>query len=146
MSELNNEQVEDLRAAVEVLVRVFKVGEATGDGCMTPKLNPPDVQSLLYVHAHPQCIASEVATFLNVVPTTMSAIVDRLVRRDLICRQRVEENRRIVQLAVTQAGRMEAERLIAQQFEHCKVMLAALLPEERAPFVQAMGKIATTIS
>ena len=88
---------------------------------------------------------ADLGQFLGVVPTTTSAIVDRLVRRDLVIRNRTEMNRRVVQLELSDEGRRVAAALLAQQDHHCRVMLATLDKADRKAFVRAMEKIAKSI-
>ena len=145
MSKIDPAHVEKLRQAIDVLVRVFKIAEGHAGDEAAPKLNPSDVQSILFLADHPGSIAADLGQFLGVVPTTTSAIVDRLVRRDLVVRNRTESNRRVVQLALSDEGRRVAAALLAQQDQHCKVMLATLDKADRKAFVRAMEKIAKSI-
>lgn len=138
-------QVEELRAAIDAIVRIFKIVDdvAIADGL---KLNPTDVQALLFIRRHDRCIASQLADFLGVVPTTNSAVIDRLVRRELVIRNRTESNRRIVQLSLTNHGHKAADAIIEEQRSHCTQMLDLLDPEERSHFVRSMTKIATGLT
>ena len=97
------------------------------------KLNPIDVQALLFIADHPGCTASVVGQHLGVVATTTSALLDRLVRYGLVLRERVESNRRIVHLSLRAAGQERVKRLIETANAHCRAMLEVLAPEERAP-------------
>lgn len=132
-------QVNQLRVAIDTLVRRFKIAESVEtDG---PKLNPIDLQALFFVADHPRCTASEVAQHLGVVATTMSAVIDRLVRHDLLMRARVSSNRRIVSLTLTEQGRRQVDAAIEAQNEHSRAMLSALDEQERADFIKAFTKI-----
>ena len=145
MSKIDPAHVETLRQSVDVLVRVFKIAEGHPGDDDAPKLNPSDMQAILFVAAHPGCIAADLGQFLSVVPTTTSAIVDRLVRRQLLLRSRTEANRRIVQLTVSKEGACVAEILVARQTRNCERMLAKLDKSERKGFVRAMEKIARSM-
>lgn len=134
-----------LREAISDVVRTFKVAEGTSEVSDT-KLNPPDLQTLLFIHQHGRCIASSIASFLGVVPTTTSAIIDRLVRRGFVTRARTEENRRIVQLSLTEEGKLTVEAVISEQNRHCAQMLEHLEPDEREAFVAMMEKISSAVS
>lgn len=138
-------QIEELRTAVDTIVRIFKIVDDVpiADGL---KLNPTDVQALLFIHRNNLCIASQLADFLGVVPTTNSAVIDRLVKRELVVRNRTESNRRIVQLSLTNNGHKAADAIIEEQSSHCSQMLDLLGPEERSHFVRSMTKIATGLT
>ena len=145
MSKIDTAHVERLRQSIDVLVRVFKIAEGHAGNEAAPKLNPSDVQAILFLADHPGCIAADLGQFLGVVATTTSAIVDRLVRRDLVVRNRTDANRRIVQLELSDEGRRVAAALVAQQNRHCEVMLGKLDKSDRKAFVRAMEKIAKSI-
>lgn len=138
-------QIEILRLSIDALVRVFRITDSPALGPGMPKLNPPDMQALLFVSRHPGCIASDICAFLRVVPTTTSALVDRLVRQDLLSRTRIEANRRVVLLRLTALGVNVVGQIVAQQNEHCRIMLCALSDAERTTFLDAARKISQTI-
>jgi len=135
------DQVEHLRSSIDVLVRVFKITDSLDVDPTVPKLNPPDVQTLIYVGDNPGCMSSDAGAFLGTVPTTTTAIIDRLVKRGLVLRERSDENRRIVALTLTPDGRKVADKILDQQRDHCRQMLAKLSAAERKAFLAAMGKI-----
>lgn len=145
MSNITCTQVQSLREAISAVVRTFKVADGHGvEGQL--KLNQPDLQALLFVSQHDRCIAGDVAGFLGVVATTSSAIIDRLVRRGLVIRNRTEENRRIVQLTLSADGEKTVGAIISEQNKHCAQMLEHLDFSEREGFVAAMKKISTAVT
>ncbi|ODA68088.1 Transcriptional repressor MprA [Methyloligella halotolerans] len=141
MTKIRKSQVEAVRKAVDALTRAYKIAERPGS-CVSSKLNPSDMHALLYIMRNPGCIASDVACYLGVVPTTASTILDRLSKRGLVSRSRTEENRRIVKLAATAEGEKTAAALLAEQEGQCEEMLSRLDPCERDAFVALIGKVA----
>ncbi|XSG81811.1 MAG: MarR family winged helix-turn-helix transcriptional regulator [Methyloligella sp. ZOD6] len=141
MTKIRKAQIEALREAIGALTRAYKIPEKT-DSNVAWCLNPSDAQALLYITGNPGCIASDVASFLGVVPTTASTILDRLSKRDLIRRSRTEENRRIVKLTPTPEGKKSAAALVAEQEGHCAQMLSHLDSEERDTFIALILKVA----
>jgi DNA-binding MarR family transcriptional regulator len=144
---MSNKTAERLREAIDLLMRAFKIAE----GCATVngeevQINAPDVQTLLFVRSHPDCRASDAANHLAVAPTTASSIIDRLVRRGLLLRQRTEENRRVVKLRLTEQGAVLGKRIVRHQLGNCSSMLATLNPKEREAFVRLISKVASTVS
>lgn len=102
---MTQDQARALQAAIATIVRVQKITEPavkTIHGQV--KLAPPDLQTLRFISEHPGTMSSAVAQFLGVVPTTMSSIVDRLVKRGFVSRIRPEQNRRAVALHLTDVG------------------------------------------
>ncbi len=141
MTKIRKCQIENLRSAVDALTRAYKISDKPGT-CETAKLNPSDMQALLYITRNPGCIANDVACFLGVVPTTASTILDRLSKSGLISRSRTEENRRIIKLAPTEEGTRTAAALVAEQEGQCEEMLSRLDAEERDEFVALIAKVA----
>ena len=146
MSAPSQTQIDTLRLSIDALVRVFRITDSPALGPDAPRLNPPDMQALLFVAQNPDCISADVGAFLGVVPTTTSALVDRLVRQGLLLRARTETNRRVVLLRLTDTGEEVVRKIVAQQNDHCRVMLEALSETERDAFLSAARKIATAIA
>lgn len=146
MTQPSKQQIDTLRLGIDSLMRRFKIAEAKLAAEGDLKLNPIDIQALLFIADHPGCTANAVGQHLGVVPTTTSALLDRLVRQGLILRERVESNRRIVHLSLPEAGHERVKRIIETSNAHCRAMLEALKPDERTRFVNAVTKIANSIS
>lgn len=108
----------------------------------TLKLAPPDIQTMRFISEHPGSMSNAVARFLGVVPTTMSSIVDRLVKRGFVSRVRPEENRRAVALHLTEAGADVFAKLAAEELESSERMLSFLNDAQREEFVACAIKIA----
>ena len=140
MTEPTPEQIEKLATAFERFTRRFKVAEAAA--VMQNSLNPLDIQALLFIDEHPACNLGDVARHLQVALTTMSSSVDRLVRRDMIERQRPEANRRSVALRITNEGQRAVAGYIDGYRASCKAMLQALDPVDQTEFLRLTQQIA----
>jgi len=143
---MNEKMIETLRRGIDALVREFKITDVVQPRDGGLPLNPSDVQTLLYVDEHDDCIARDVADFLGVPPTSVTTIVDRLVRRDYLSRGRTEKDRRVVVLSLTVAGREVLEQILEEQRRHCSAMLAILDPTERDKFVAQISDIAKGVA
>lgn len=136
-----------LHEAIDRLMRAFKVAEGrANEGRAEATLVTADVQSLMFVGARPDSMASELAAFLGVAPTTASSVIDRLVRRGLLVRERTNENRRVVRLRLTDEGEAARSRIVAEQLANCREMLAALPAAERKTLVALLAKVAAAVS
>jgi DNA-binding MarR family transcriptional regulator len=136
-----------LHQAISTLIRIYKISEtAPAENAGKKHLNPPDMQTLLFVGEHTTCIATDVAEHLRVAPTTASSIIDRLVRRGLLLRERTEENRRVVQLRLTKEGQKVQSQVLNYQLANCRAMLSALKVSEQEVFVRLISTIADTVS
>lgn len=136
-----------LQQAIATIVRIQKIMEPemqTADGAL--KLAPSDIQAMRYIAQNPDCMSGAVAGFLGVVPTTMSSIVDRLVQRGFVTRQRPAENRRAVALRLTEEGADVFQQLETEELTASQRMLDALPRAERPDFVRMIGTIAQALS
>lgn len=111
---------------------------------MENALSALDVQALLFVHDNPDCGLGDVARELHVALTTMSSSVDRLVRKEMLQRQRPETNRRAIALTITTRGKETVAGYVAGYGQTCQAMLEALDVEERAEFIRLTQKIANS--
>jgi DNA-binding MarR family transcriptional regulator len=137
------DRTQRLQTAITQIMRALKVAEpALQKSHGKLKLAPSDVQALLFVAGNPGAMSGTLAQSLGVVPTTATSIVDRLVRRGLVRRERPETNRRAVALTLTPAGRDAAARLAEEERAASRAMLDALAPEEHEAIVSAMERVA----
>jgi DNA-binding MarR family transcriptional regulator len=137
---------EILAEAIRVLMRTFTID----DGRIPPaegklKYNASDFQTIGYVAEKPGCMASDVARFLGVSPTTATSILDRLERQGLLIRTRPTGDRRTVALTLTPAGREVHQAIRRQDAANCMAMLNALPPSDRAAFLRSITRIADAL-
>lgn len=138
MTEPTDDQLATLGAAFETFSRRYKLAEAMG---AEKPLNELDKQTLFYVAQHPGCGPSDVARFLSAPNTTISSATDRLVKRGLLERGRMERDRRAVALRLSAAGEVYVERQLKTYRDLCRLVLERLLPTERERFIAMMAKI-----
>ncbi len=138
---------EQLQKSIATIVRVQKIMEPSVQNVHgEQKLAPPDMQSLRYIAHNPGCPSGTVAQFLGVVPTTMTSIVDRLVNRGLVIRERPADDRRTVALRLSDEGEKIFRQLEAEELAASQRMLDVLEPDEREAFVRSAVRIAEALS
>ncbi|RVU15162.1 MarR family winged helix-turn-helix transcriptional regulator [Methylobacterium oryzihabitans] len=133
------DQIATLGAAFQAFVRRYKLADA---GRSERPLNELDVQTLLYVAQNPDCGPTDIARYLGLAVTTISSATDRLAKRGLLERHRIEGDRRAVALRLSEDG---AARAAAQSNAYDalnRTMLARLAPDERDAFIRMVAKIA----
>ncbi len=140
MTEPTVEQTEQLAIAFERFTRRFKVAEAAA--AMQNGLNALDIQVLLFINERPECSLGDVARHIQVALTTMSSSADRLVRRDMIERNRPEADRRSVALTLTPNGKDAVAGYMDGYRASCRAMLEALDDTDRIAFLRLTDKIA----
>jgi MarR family transcriptional regulator, organic hydroperoxide resistance regulator len=85
------------------------------------------------------CSMSELAEASLQVSATMTGIVDRLVERGLVQRQRDQADRRSVHIVLDQAGVLLMEQIENKQKERIAYLLEQLSHEERQHMIRLMS-------
>ena len=133
-----DQQLAALGAAFETFARRYKVADAMR---AEQPLNEIDRQTLLYVAEHPGCGPSDVARFLGVPNTTLTSATDRLDKRGLLGRQRVEGDRRAVALQLSEEGRARVDAFTSAYRGMYRSLLEPLSVAEREELIRLMTKI-----
>jgi DNA-binding MarR family transcriptional regulator len=84
---------------------------------------------------------SEMARVLNLALSTATNTMDKLVSKELVERARVDEDRRVVQVGLSEKGRRIYEAFLGCQHAMGRRMLEALSPGEREIFLELMAKM-----
>jgi DNA-binding MarR family transcriptional regulator len=138
---------EELVESIATLLRVFTMSERKyppAEGRM--RYSGLDFETLEYIEKHKHARASDIADHVGVSATTMQSVVDRLVRRNLVERERGAGRGRTVPLALTQEGRGVRDAIHRQNVANCRIMMEAIAPGERAKFISQMQAIARHVS
>lgn len=136
-----DDELAKLGAAFDAFARRYKLADALGSETM---LNELDKQALLYVSDHPGCGPTDIARFLCVPITTISSAADRLVKRGLLQRTRMETDRRAVALQLSDGGTKRVEGLLAAHRALYRRMLQPLSPGERESLIGIVTKIVSS--
>ena len=84
----------------------------------------------------------ELATHLDVAPSTALRMVDRLVSAGLVTREVRPENRRETKLALTASGRRTVRTVTARRRRDLRAVVAQIPAEQRAELARAMAAFA----
>jgi DNA-binding MarR family transcriptional regulator len=105
-------------------------------------LTPADAGILRLLRVTAGLSQQELATRLNIHPSRLVAILDKLEKRGFVERRPNSEDRRLYSLHLTRAGEEEltAIRKVAQQ--HQEALLSALSTEERDTLAALLTRIA----
>jgi DNA-binding MarR family transcriptional regulator len=86
------------------------------------------------------CTMSELAEAARQISATMTGIVDRLVEREVITRQRDPDDRRALRVSLTEKGAGLLEKIKEKKRVRLRRFLEELSPTERICFVQMIEK------
>ncbi|WP_153977945.1 MarR family winged helix-turn-helix transcriptional regulator [Paenibacillus xylanilyticus] len=102
--------------------------------------------ALRLIEEKPSCTPSDLSELLCVGKSSITALVNKLVDRDLVHRAGDERDRRVVYLTLTDTGRQvyrETEQEIQQLLEP---YLVHFKPEEVQNFIESFEKLATLLT
>ncbi|WP_373228723.1 MarR family winged helix-turn-helix transcriptional regulator [Cohnella sp.] len=72
---------------------------------------------LLHIFKKGTCIASDISSFLGITSGGVTGLTDTLIKNNLIKRTRLENDRRVVQLSLTEDGQKIVEQIIEKRAE-----------------------------
>jgi DNA-binding MarR family transcriptional regulator len=107
-----------------------------------PLLSIPQLRTLAYLHRHPGSCLFHVADHLGVTRPTASAIVERLVQRDLVTRTEDPRERRRVILMPTPLGTRLFQRVRQSTHGWMVTALSRLSPEGLRQITQGVTLLA----
>ncbi len=88
----------------------------------------------------------ELAAELAVPLTTMTSTVERMVQKGYLQRQRIEEDRRVVLVSLSPAGRDLFEQHRRDYVQSVRSVLGALTEDEQHKILGLIGEVLTVIS
>jgi DNA-binding MarR family transcriptional regulator len=117
---------------------VFKdFSESVNDSNITPSL----FGVLVVINANPGLKQTELAQAVRLDRSTVVSTLDKLERRQLVERQRVEGDRRTNALLLTDAGRALLQKITPQVEAHEKRLAAGLTERERNTLIELLTKV-----
>lgn len=122
--------------------RCFNVIQAD----LAQALKPFELRMLTYtaltlVVSNPGLRQSQLAEAMDVERPNLVTVIEELVRRDLITKERVPTDRRAYSLVATAAGQQVCEDATAAVKAHEETLLSELDAEMRAAAIEAMQRI-----
>jgi DNA-binding MarR family transcriptional regulator len=136
------EQVERLTDAVLSASRVLVSIAAASLAGVAEDLTLPQYRTLVVLQSRGPQMLQELASELQVVPSTATRMCDRLVRKGLIDRDVAEGSRREVRLSVTPAGRSIVASVSRRRRARIRRIVDRMAPEQRGVLVSALADFA----
>lgn len=134
------DQVGAVQALMLRLMQVRQIRDPLAH--LHPDLTGPQIHvvACLAVRDQPMPMA-ELGHRIAASAPTMTGIIDRLERQGLVVRVRDDEDRRVVLIALTEAGAQVFATLREDVAEKLTRLLGCLDSDERATFVHLIGRI-----
>lgn len=125
--------------AFDKLIRAFSYVNNVPGSIALGKL---DIIALEAVSNGEGLIMSELARILDIKVNTATGIVDRLVNRKLLKRERNHGDRRVIRLYLTERGRKTVMAYQDRRANFFREMMSALTKAEQDAFISVLVKIA----
>jgi DNA-binding MarR family transcriptional regulator len=88
---------------------------------------------------------SELSERIRAQNSTVTGIIDRMERENLVTRERSKEDRRVVYIRLTSKGRKLAEEIPVEPMEIFRGALESLSQNETRELVRILGKVARRV-
>lgn len=108
----------------------------------TDNLNPKEINTIVFIGKKGQCIMREISAFLQVADSTVTILVDKLAKKNLVKREHSEEDRRVINIILTDNGKVIYKEHLNAYQKLCRGMLMTLENDEQDLYVDLMKKIA----
>jgi DNA-binding MarR family transcriptional regulator len=137
----------DVRAVLDALRRIVQVLRTSShDTERRFHLSAAQLFALQQVATFPGTSINELSAHTFTHQSSVSAVVQRLVRRRLVAKVTSKDDRRRVRLAITDAGRQVLRRSPQPAQERLIAGIASLRSLERQQLVDSLTQIARTLS
>jgi DNA-binding MarR family transcriptional regulator len=100
------------------------------------------VMVLETLHRAREMRMTELANFLGLSKANATGLIDRLVARGLVRRERSETDRRVVNVSLTPEGRKAAARLVATSRVGLRQLMKRVPEQNLGPFIDTLEQLA----
>lgn len=106
----------------------------------------PQVWALRHLRGQRECSMRELAGFMKMGLSSVTGMVDRLVKQGLANRRRTEKDRRLVFVDITSKGRKVLGEILEQRRETTLNLFESLTAEERLTYLCILEKLVKKLS
>ena len=141
-----NVQVDEIKAMLTRVVATRTMRDPLGGA--HPDLTGPQIHVLVALMAAGPDAAlpsMSLAQRIGSSGPTMTGLIDRLERQGMVTRERDDEDRRLVLVRLTEAGRTACALLDAHFTERFGKILSVLEPDDRETFVRLLKHICAAL-
>jgi len=101
----------------------------------------PQVWALHYLSRHKECPMSALAESMKLGLSSVTGMVDRLVKQNLAERRRAENDRRVVFVDISAKGRAVLKQILDQRRKFTVKLFGSLTARERSNYLNILGKL-----
>lgn len=100
-----------------------------------------EIFALLFVYRQKQVNMSEIAEYMNIPLNTVTGVVSRLEKKQLVLRERSEEDKRVVTISLTEDGKGFMEHEVMELGRYFSRVMEAFSEEEKKVLFGMADKI-----
>ena len=135
----------EVRLALDAFRHIVQALRA-GRGRDRAALSSAQLFALQQIAEHPEASINDVAALTCTHQSSVSVVIQRLVRKGLVARLAAPDDRRRQRLAVTARGRSALGRAPVAAQEHLIAALAALPTRDRRALGRILARVARTVA
>jgi DNA-binding MarR family transcriptional regulator len=105
------------------------------------ELSPQDGRALVTLSGRGPITMTDFSELLGVPLSTATRMVERLIEKGLAIRSRIEDDRRVVRVDLSEEGKKLNQKFVEHRRVISKAMLSPLTHGEREIFIELMSKI-----
>jgi len=109
-------------------------------------LTKPQMLTLSALTRKASCTMTELAEMTRIASSALTGIIDRLIEKDLVIRQRNGEDRRVVRIMLSQEGRAVIEDIRNHGKQHLVQILSKIDKEDRENLIMLLEKVTRSFS
>ncbi|MFI5361980.1 MAG: MarR family winged helix-turn-helix transcriptional regulator [Elusimicrobiota bacterium] len=138
---------EKARRLVDQLQTVMEgaEGAVAQNAAVSEALTSQEIRVLRTVGRHEHCFMTKIADCIRLSLSSVTGLIDRLVEKKLVCRDRSPEDRRVVKVELTDEGRELHSSVLDSQIVFARGLLKTLSTAEQDHFLSLFGKISDRI-
>lgn len=106
----------------------------------------PQVWVLRYLSRQRECSMRELADYMKMGVSSVTGMIDRLVKQGLTNRRRTERDRRVVYVDLTAKGRKIVKEILSERRETTLSLFESLTAEERSTYLCILEKLVKKLS
>lgn len=133
--------VDDVARRLSQLARFQRPRNAGSPDWLSRELTFGQLRILFLLRDHRSLTMSGLAEMLGVTPATVSGVVERIERTGLVTRRHRLDDRRVVEVALTDEGDRTLREMAGARLDAMRQTLEVLTPDELAEFDRLLGII-----
>ena len=120
-------------------------GAVAKNAAVREALSAQEMRVLRTVGRDQCCIMSGIAERIRLSLSSVTGLIDRLVDKKLVCRDRSREDRRVVNVELTPEGRELHKSVLESQIQFARGLMKTLSAEEQDALLALFGKLSDKI-